>query len=78
MRDVVHRIRIPTLLIYCQKDLVVPVEVGQIIYNEIAEQNKELLILENSRHGAEDNDVLIFQEAIKKFYSQISILIDIM
>ncbi len=56
----------------------VPVEVGQIIYNEIAEQNKELLILENSRHGAEDNDVLIFQEAIKKFYSQISILIDIM
>jgi len=48
----------------------VPVEVGQIIYNEIAEQNKELLILENSRHGAEVNDVLIFQEAIKNFIAK--------
>jgi pimeloyl-ACP methyl ester carboxylesterase len=67
--DIIHRINIPTLLIYGQNDLVAPVEVGQIIYDEIetAEQDKELLVLNNSRHGAENEDVLIFQKAIKSF-----------
>ena len=67
--DIIHRINIPTLLIYGQNDLVGPVEVGQIIYDEIetAEQDKELLVLKNSRHGAENEDVLIFQRTIKSF-----------
>ena len=67
--DIIHRINIPTLLIYGQNDLVAPVEVGQIIYDEIetAEQDKELLVLNNSRHGAENEDVIIFQMQIKSF-----------
>ena len=67
--DIIHRINIPALLIYGQNDFVAPVEVGQIIYDEIktAEQDKELLVLNHSRHGAEDEDVLIFQNAIKSF-----------
>jgi len=32
-----------------------------------AEQDKMLIVLENSRHGAENNDVEVFQEAIKGF-----------
>jgi hypothetical protein len=29
-----------------------------------------LVVLENSRHGAENNDVEVFQEAIKAFLEQ--------
>jgi len=68
----INRITIPTLLIYGGKDLIAPVEVGENIYNEIetAEQDKTLIILENSRHGAENNDVEVFQEAIRGFLEQ--------
>jgi pimeloyl-ACP methyl ester carboxylesterase len=68
----INRITIPTLIIYGGKDLIAPAEVGENIYNEIetAEQDKMLVILENSRHGAENNDVEVFQEAIKGFIEQ--------
>jgi len=60
---------IPVLLIYGAKDLHAPVEVGQSIYQSIStpESQKTLLILPNSRHGAEGNDVLLLQTAIKDF-----------
>ena len=72
MRDVIYRISVPTLLIYGQKDLVAPVEVGQIIYDEIEtiEQDKKLFVLKNSRHGAENEDVILFQKELKNFINK--------
>jgi len=69
MGEVIHRIDIPTLLIYGEKDLIAPVEVGEYIYHEIGtdETSKELLILEQSRHGAENGDREILQIAIIGF-----------
>jgi len=66
------RLSIPVLLIYGAKDLHAPVEVGQSIYQGIStpESQKTLLILPNSRHGAEGNDVLLMQTAIKDFIHQ--------
>jgi len=68
----INRITIPTLIIYGGRDLIAPVEVGEHIYNEIetAKQDKMLIVLENSRHGAENNDVELFQEAIGGFLEQ--------
>jgi len=69
MRDTIHRLHIPTLLIYGKNDLIAPVGVGEFIYSEIstAEPDKSLLVLENSRHGAEKEDVEIMQKAIIEF-----------
>jgi len=66
------RLSIPVLLIYGAKDLKAPVEVGQSIYQGIStpESQKTLLKLPNSRHGAEGNDVLLMQTAIKAFINQ--------
>jgi len=66
------RLSIPVLLIYGAKDLRAPVEVGQSIYQDIStpESQKTLLILPNSRHGAEGNDVLLLQTSIKDFINQ--------
>jgi len=63
------RLSIPVLLIYGAKDLQAPVEVGQSIYQGIStpETQKTLLILPNSRHGAEGDDVPLMQTAIKEF-----------
>jgi len=69
MREVIHRIDIPTLLVYGENDLIAPVEVGEYIYNEIGtdEINKEFLVLEQSRHGAENGDREILQIVIIEF-----------
>ncbi len=69
MTEVVHRIDIPTLLVYGRKDLMAPVGVGEFIYNEIDtdEADKTLLILEQSRHGAENGDIEILQRAVFGF-----------
>lgn len=66
------RLSIPVLLIYGARDLKAPVEVGQIIHQSIAtpESQKTLLILPNSRHGAEGDDVLLLQGAIRGFIEQ--------
>jgi proline iminopeptidase len=72
MRQLLPRLSIPVLLIYGAKDLLAPVEVGQSIYQGISTpaSQKTLLILPNSRHGAEGNDVLLMQTAIKAFINQ--------
>ena len=69
LREFIHRIRVPTLLVYGRKDLMSPVEVGEFIYNEIDtdEIEKELLVLERSRHGAENGDIEILQRAVIEF-----------
>lgn len=69
MREVIHRIHVPTLLVYGRKDLMAPVETGEFIYNEIStdKADKELLVLEQSRHGAENGDIEIMQTAIIEF-----------
>lgn len=68
----INRIAIPTLIIYGGKDLIAPLEIGENIYNQIEteEQDKMLIVLENSRHGAENNDVEVFQKAIKGFFEK--------
>jgi len=72
MRQTLPRLSIPTLLIYGAKDLKAPMEVGQSIYQGIStpESQKTLLILPNSRHGAEGDDVLLMQTGIKDFIDQ--------
>jgi esterase/lipase len=69
MTEVMHRIDIPTLLVYGRKDLMAPVEVGEFLYNEIEtdETDKTLLVLEQSRHGAENGDIAILQSAVIEF-----------
>lgn len=49
MTEVIHRIDIPTLLVYGRKALMAPVEVGEFLYNEIEtdEVEKTLLSLSN-------------------------------
>ena len=72
LRQTLPHLSIPVLLIYGAKDLQAPVEVGQSIYQDIStpESQKTLLILPNSRHGAEGNDVPLMQTAIKDFINQ--------
>lgn len=57
------------MLVYGEKDLIAPVEVGEFIYNEIGtdEVDKMLLVLKKSRYGAENGDREIFQRAIIEF-----------
>ena len=56
-----NRVRIPTLMIHGRRDLQAPVEVGQWYYDNIETppQDKELVILEESGHGAVGADVEI-------------------
>ena len=72
LTDVIPRIEVPTLLVYGRNDLVAPVEVGEFIYNEIgtSQADKELVVLERSRHGAEDDDIAEFQAAIIGFIEE--------
>jgi proline iminopeptidase len=72
MRDQLPRVSIPVLLIYGTKDLYAPVEVGQSIFQGIStpESQKTLVVLPNSRHGAEGDDVLLMQSAIRDFIGQ--------
>jgi proline iminopeptidase len=72
MRQLLPRLSLPVLLIYGAKDLHAPVEVGQSIYQSIStpESQKTLLILPNSRHGAEGDDVLLMQTTMRDFIDQ--------
>ena len=74
MRQLLPRVSIPVLLIYGARDLHAPVEVGESIYQGISTpaSEKTLLVLPNSRHGAEGDDVLLMQTAIKDFIDQYS------
>ena len=67
--ETIHRIEIPTVIIYGRQDIVAPVEVGAFIYNEISteQQDKKLVVLENSRHGAEHKDRELLQNTIIDF-----------
>jgi len=72
MENKIQRIKIPTLLVYGKSDLIAPFEVGKHILNTISTPNarKRLVILENSRHGAEHSDVKILQDEIVAFIEQ--------
>jgi len=67
--ETIHRIDIPTLLIYGRKDIIAPVEVGEFIHNEINTEHKDkkLVVLEHSRHGAEYEDRELLQYTIIDF-----------
>ena len=71
--ETTHRIQIPTLLIYGRHDLIAPSEVGEWHLDNIDTplNEKELIILEDSRHGAEGDDVPIFQNALINFIDSI-------
>lgn len=76
LRAFVPRIQIPALLIYGRNDLVAPVEVGEFIFNEIQtkDDEKKFVVLENSRHGAENEDVKILQDEISNFINRLKVL----
>ncbi len=65
----INRLKLPTLLLYGQHDLIAPVEVGDFIYEEIGTEknDKKLVILSESRHGAEGSDIEIFQQEVTSF-----------
>ncbi len=65
------RISLPVLLIYGDRDLIAPPEVGRAIYARIKTPpaQKTMVILPNSRHGAEGVDVPLMQQAIRRFIS---------
>ncbi len=73
LNETAHRIRIPTLMLYGRHDLIAPFEVGEwhLENIETPENQKELIILENSRHGAEGEDIEIFQQEIIDFIDSI-------
>ncbi len=66
-------IQIPTLLIYGRHDLIAPFEVGEWHLENINTPtiDKELLILENSGHGAEGDDIHVFQDAVIDFINSL-------
>ena len=72
MENKIQRIEIPTLLLYGRHDLVAPVEVGQHILDTIgtAVADKRLVVLENSRHGAEHTDIKLLQQEMTAFIEQ--------
>lgn len=67
--ETAHRVQIPTLMIHGRLDLQAPPEVGQWFYDtiETPDVDKELVILEESGHGAVRGDVEIFQQSIEEF-----------
>lgn len=69
IRTTIDRLSVPTLLVYGRGDLIAPVEVGESIYREIgtSPEHKDLLVLEDSRHGAEGDDRPILQDAVIDF-----------
>lgn len=73
MRAFIPRIQIATLLLYGRNDLIAPVEVGEFILKEIQTEDaeKKLVVLENSRHGAENEDVKILQNEISNFINKL-------
>jgi pimeloyl-ACP methyl ester carboxylesterase len=72
MENKIQRITVPTLLVYGKSDLIAPFEVGKHILNTISTPNshKKLVVLENSRHGAEHSDVKVLQDEISSFIEQ--------
>ena len=67
--ETAHRIELPTLLLYGALDLTAPSEVGQWHYDTIGTPaaDKKLVILEQSRHGAEGNDIEVLQQELSEF-----------
>jgi proline iminopeptidase len=71
----VARVTIPVMLVYGQRDLIAPPEVGRTIYAMIQTpaSQKTMMILPNSRHGAEGPDVVAMQSGIRRFVEYITI-----
>jgi esterase/lipase len=69
LSNTINRLKLPTLLLYGQHDLIAPVEVGGFIYDEIGTEtnDKKLVILSESRHGAEGSDIVISQQEVTSF-----------
>ena len=67
------RLTIPVLLIYGERDLIAPPEIGQAIYArvETSPAHKTLSILPNSRHGAEGPDIPRMEQAIRRFIGDV-------
>ncbi len=67
--ETAYRVRVPTLMIHGRRDLQAPPEVGQWYYDHIEtpEEDKELVVLEESGHGAVGEDVEVFLDSIRGF-----------
>lgn len=65
----IEKLAIPTLLIYGKNDLIAPPEIGEFIIDIIQtdKADKKLLVLSHSRHGAEGEDIKIFQNEMVQF-----------
>ena len=68
--DRLNEIQVPTLVIGGRHDPIVPIEESIGIHKNIP--NSSLLVLENSKHGAEGEDVAIFEDAVRRFFSKLA------
>jgi pimeloyl-ACP methyl ester carboxylesterase len=67
------RVSLPVLLIYGERDLIAPPEIGRAIYARIGTPptHKTMLVLPNSRHGAEGRDIPRMQQAIQQWIGKV-------
>ena len=68
--DRLNEIQVSTLVTGGRHDPIVPAEESIGIHKNIP--NSSLLVLENSKHGAEGEDVAIFEDAVRRFFSKLA------
>jgi alpha-beta hydrolase superfamily lysophospholipase len=71
--SLIDKIRIPTLIIHGENDIIIPLEDGTSLFNNLASEIKEILIIPRAGH----NDLLLYgpedyMEAISKMISQVT------
>ena len=70
----IKTVKIPTLFIHGENDMIIPLEDGVALYNEVASKNKEILIIPGAGH----NDLLFYgaddyMSAIKEIITESSL-----
>lgn len=67
MTDELHKITIPTLLLWGKYDFVVPPALGESAYANISSTEKELVIFDFSGHSPMDSEAAKYADEVEKF-----------
>lgn len=70
--DQLHKIDVPTLVLYGRYDFVTPPGLGQEVFDEISSTDKTLIFFENSGHSPMDNQPTDFSNAVIEFVARIN------
>ncbi len=65
--DYLHKVTLPTLVIYGKKDFVCPSELGEALYSSISSTDKEFVISDISGHSPMDDDRENFYNHVIRF-----------